>query len=204
MPSNVDKFDGGQHQIRIVTSEGDAMWASLRSPKSWKNEDKKNFLCSIVLNKDDAQPIIDTANGLIESLKADLPKKIKMSPHDPWETMDDGRIKLKFKRPFFEKNDRYPATPSITTYMPDNEHVDWNTTEWDVGNGSRIKIGGFIRPYFVPMLGLGISLRLDAVKVVVLEKYVKGTDTGSFAEEFGNNEESITTMDTKPVTAGDF
>lgn len=203
MPSKSDKFDGGVHQIRVITPEGECLWASLRNPKQWKNDEKKNFLTSIILTEEEAQPIVDQSNGLLEALKADMPKNVKMSPHEPWEKQDDGRIKLKFKRPFFEKNDRLPATPPITTYMPDDTKVDWDTTDWEVGNGSRIKIGGFIRPYYNPALGLGISLRLDAVKVVSLEKYT-GSSDGGFDKEFGGGESANSKPSTKPVTASDF
>ena len=195
------RFDGSQHQVKVITPVGEAEWCSLKTPKQWKNEDKRNFLASIILPLSEAQPIIDDCNGMIEKMKDMLDKNPKLSPHDPWKKLDDGRIALKFKRPAFLANDKYPATAPITTYMPDGSTVDWNQTDWGVGNGSLIVIGGFIRPYYVPMLGLGISLRLDAVKIHDLKEYVGGGGD-SFAKDFGNG--TTKAKDSEKVTASDF
>ena len=150
---------------------------------------------------DEAQSIIDTCNGMIEMLKEKVDKNPKLSPHDPYKTLDDGRVALKFKRPAFLANDKYPATPPVTTFMPDGEEVDWEKTEWSIGNGSIISIGGYVRPYYVPMLGLGIQLRLEAVKIHELKEYVAGVGD-SFKEEFGNGTPGK--QHTETVTASDF
>ncbi len=195
------RFDGSQHQVKVITPIGEAEWCSLKTPKQWKNEDKRNFLATVILPAKEAQPIIDDCNGMVEKIKDIMDKNPKLSPHDPWKKLDDGRIALKFKRPAFLANDKYPATPPITTYMPDGSTVEWDKTDWGVGNGSQIVIGGFIRPYYVPMLGLGISLRLDAVKIHELKEYVAGGGD-SFATDFGNS--TTTTKDSETVTASDF
>jgi len=196
------RFDGSQHQVQIITPTGDAEWCSLKTPKQWKNEEKRNFLASVILPKDLAQPIIDDCNGMVEKVKDLMDKNPKLSPHDPWKELDDGRFALKFKRPAFVANDKYPATPPITTYMPNGDEVDWDKTDWSVGNGSLISIGGFIRPYYVPMLGLGISLRLEAVKIHELKEYVAGSGGKSFAKEFGNGKPSA--PKTEKIAASDF
>lgn len=203
-----EKFDGTRYQEKVITPEGEAMWCSLATPKQWKNEDKKNFLVSIILSKEDAQPIIDKAEGILEAIVADMPKKPRMAPHSPWEELEDGRVKLKFKKPAFDVNPRlgYPATPPIATYLPDGQQVDWKTADYEVGNGSTIKVGGFLRPYYVPASGLGITFRLDAVKVLHLEKY---TDTGSsaFESDFGGGTTKKTDTGTSAedtVSAADF
>ena len=195
------RFDGSQHQVKVITPIGEAEWCSLKTPKQWKNEDKRNFLATVILPAKEAQPIIDDCNGMVEKIKDIMDKNPKLSPHDPWKKLDDARIALKFKRPAFLANDKYPATPPITTYMPDGSTVEWDKTDWGVGNGSQIVIGGFIRPYYVPMLGLGISLRLDAVKIHELKEYVAGGGD-SFATDFGNS--TTTTKDSETVTASDF
>ena len=184
------RFDGSQYQVKVVTPQGEAEWCSLKTPKQWKNEEKRNFLSTVIVSKEEAQPIMDDCDGMIEKIKDMMDKNPKLSPHDPYKILDDGRVALKFKRPAFVANDKYPATPPITTYMPNGERVDWDSTAWSVGNGSVISIGGYIRPYYVPMLGLGISLRLEAVKIHDLKEYVAGGGE-SFSDDFGN---SATTM----------
>lgn len=199
---NDSRYDGTAHQVKVITPVGDAEWASLKVPKQWMNEDKMNFLCTIILAKDDAQPIIDTCNGVIEKVREMLETGAKLSPHDPWKELDDGRIALKFKRPAFAANDKYPASRPITTYNTDGSRVIWEDTDWAVGNGSRIKVGGYVRPYYVPMHGLGISLRLEAVSIVELVEYAVG-GSEAFADDFGGGVDAKNALDAT-VNAGDF
>ena len=195
------RFDGSQYQEKVITPQGEAEWCSLKIPKQWKNEEKMNFLSTVILTSEEAQPIVDLCTGMIEAMREKVDKDPKLSPHDPYKTLDDGRVALKFKRPAFAANDKYPATSPVTTYMPDGEEVDWAKTAWAVGNGSIISIGGFVRPYYVPMLGLGISLRLDAVKIHELKEYVAGGGD-TFSKEFGNG--APKKKSNEAVTASDF
>jgi hypothetical protein len=184
MKDKTKKFDGSLHQIKVVTPRGEARWAKLDKPDSFQGDDKKNFSMECILSEADAQPIIDQCTDMIEKLVADMDKEPKMSPHNPWKTLDDGRIALKFKRPHFAANNNYPATPPIKTIV-DGCVISYTgdaAVDYTIGNGSIVQVGGYIRPYFVPMIGLGISLRLGAVNVITLEKYTPGQGSNDFSE----------------------
>lgn len=184
-------FNANDHMIKVETPIGEAMWASLATPKKWNDSDDGNYQISLILSKEDAQGIIDDCNKLRENLLAEMQANggnVKMGPHNPWKDTDDGRIEFRFKKPHFEANDKYPASTPIATYLEDGSKVDWSNADWSIGNGSTVKVGGFIRPYYVPAAGgLGVTLRLAAVKVYKLEKYQSG---GGDAFGFGSSETS--------------
>ena len=178
------KFNGNDYQVKISTPVGEAMWASLKEPKKWQPGDSGNYQMSLIVSKEEAADLISQCTGVIEKM-VDLIQdnetgRPTMSPHDPWKETDDGKIEFRFKKPHFEANDKYPASKPVPTYLPDGSKVDWENTEWSVGNGSTVQIGGFIRPYYVGTLGLGVSLRLAAVKVIELKKFVAGN-----SDDFG-------------------
>jgi hypothetical protein len=52
-----------------------------------------------------------------------------------------------------------------------------------VGSGSIIKINGFLAPYYVPALGVGVSLKLRGVQIVTLNSFGTGEDAKFEAEE---------------------
>jgi hypothetical protein len=182
-------FDPKEYQIKVQTDPGSAMWASLSSPKKWADDENGNYQISIILSQKEAQPIIDDCVGLREKL-TDICEgpNFKLSPYDPWKVTDDGNIELRWKKPFFPAG-KLPATPPVPTYLQDGEKIDWDTVDYAVGNGSIVRLGGYIRPYYVPMLGLGIQLRLAAVKVLKLEKYIAGEASGDFSD-FGDSSDS--------------
>ena len=57
--------------------------------------------------------------------------------------------------------------------------------ESNIWGGSEIKVNGSIAPYYTPLIGAGVALRLRAVQVI---QYVQGNNTSSrfgFEEEKG-------------------
>ena len=174
----VTKVDGDAHKVKVTSPKGEARWASLKSPKSWNNEDAGKYQISTVHSAEEAQGIIDMCQGTIEKVCDFMGKRPKLSQYDPYKVLEDGRVEIRWKKKFFAANDKYPATPPIPTILPDGSRVDLDSTEWSVGNGSIVQVGGYIVPYYTPMLGLGVSLRLMAVNVIQLEKY-----TGSNSED---------------------
>lgn len=187
---NNNKFNANDYQVKIASPVGEAMWASLKEPKKWQPGDAGHYQMSIVVSKEDAEDLINQCTAVLEKMvdiMQDDEKALKRSPHDPWKEVEDGKIEFRFKKPHFEANDKYPASKPVPTYLPDGSKVDWDSTEWAVGNGSTVQVGGFIRPYYVGTLGLGVSLRLAAVKVIELKKFVSG-NSDDFG--FGNNDSS--------------
>ncbi len=196
-------FNANDYQVKVATPVGEAMWASLKEPKKWQPGDSGNYQMSLVVSKSEAEPLISQCMAVrtkMEDMMQKDGKNVKLSPHDPWKETDDGKIEFRFKKPHFDANDKYPASKPVPTYLPDGSKVDWENTDWAVGNGSTVQVGGFIRPYYVGTLGLGISLRLAAVKVVELKKFVAGS-----SDDFGFGS-SETTSDGSPeeFSSADF
>ena len=192
--SKTGSFNANDYQVKVETPEGEAMWASLAVPKCWNDGDAGNYQISLILSKEDAEDISVACNKVRDDLFAELEANggnIKMAPHSPWKDTDDGRVEFRFKKPHFEANDKYPASTPVSTYLQDGSKVDWSTTDWAIGNGSTVKVGGFIRPYYVAAAGgLGVTIRLEAVKVYKLEKYqAGGGDSFGFSNGDGAAEE---------------
>ena len=184
-----NKFNANEHQIKFTSPRGEAMWACLKTPKVWKEGDKGNYQISLSVSMDDGQDLIqqctDMKNKMAELLYGS--GDVRYSPYEPWKEVD-GKIEFRFKKPHFPANDKYPASRPIPTYL-DGDKVDWDNVDWAIGNGSIVTIGGFVRPYDVPTMGLGISLRLAAVKIHKLEKYTGGSDDFGFSEDTSNKKE---------------
>ena len=198
-------FDPRDHQVKIVTPEGKAMWASLETPKAWKDDDKEHFLCDILLTEEEAQPLIDTITGIQEKIldmcgKDD--KNMAVARTNPWKTNDidervpAGFVQFKTKRRAFPENGNKPATPPIDTYV-DGAKLDWDVVDYQVGNGSLIQIGCAATPYYVPSIGLGVTLQLQAVKVLELQKYVAGGTSDDFDSEFADDTQTTVSAATE-------
>ena len=177
------KFNGKNHQVKVQTPEGEAMWCSLKSPATYPGDDKSNYKLEQFLSKEEAQPLRDQADSLLAGLTSDNPKA-RLAPFSPFQDLDDGRVLVKMKTPHFEANDKYAATEPIPVHLWNEEteeydEVDWSKTDWEVGNGSIIKVGGYLRPYQHPQ-GLGVSFRISVVVVNKLEKYRAGASTSEF------------------------
>ena len=50
-----------------------------------------------------------------------------------------------------------------------------------------IRLGLIATPYYVPTLGLGVTLKLQAVKVIELQKF-SGSESSGFDDEFSDGE----------------
>ena len=198
-------FKANDYEVAIKSPQGEALWACLKEPKKWNPSDTGKYQITLVTSKEDAEDLINQCTAVLEKMVdfvQDDEKAVKLSPHDPWKETEDGRIEFRFKTPHFEATDKYPASKPIKTYMPDGSMVDWSATTWAVGNGSKVQIGGSIRPYYVPTLGLGVTLRLKAVKIVELEKYSSNAkDEYGFGADDETSEDSFSSGEVGQPTA---
>lgn len=192
-------FKANDYEVAAKSPEGEALWACLKEPKKWNPGDQGKYQLTLVTSKEEAEDLIGQCTAVLEKMVdivQDDERAVKRSPHNPWVETEDGRIEFRFKTPHFDATDKYPASKPIKTYLPDGQLVDWSKTEWAVGNGSKVIVGGSIRPYYTPTLGLGVSLRLKAVKITKLEKYSVnskdeygfGTEDTSEADSFSSGE----------------
>tara|TARA_R100000808_G_scaffold9706_1_gene26394 strand:+ start:2407 stop:3057 length:651 start_codon:yes stop_codon:yes gene_type:complete len=187
-------FDPRDHAVNLILPRGKAMWASLKTAKGFKGDtEKEHHLCDVIVTEEEAQPIMDQCRGVQEKILAlcgEEDKRMALANSRPWKTHDDdpdnipaGYVQLKTKKRAFRANGNKPATPPIPTYV-DGKKIDWDTADYNVGNGSLIEIAAAITPYYVPgPVGLGVTLQLKAVKVLELKKYVAGESGDKFYED---------------------
>ena len=187
-------FEPRDHAVNIIVPRGKAMWASLKTAKGFKGDtEKEHHLCDVIITEEEAQPIMEACTGVQEKLldrcgKDD--KRMALANSRPWKTHEDdpqnipaGYVQIKTKKRAFRASGNKPATPPIPTYV-DGKKIDWDTADYNVGNGSIIEIACAVTPYYVPgPVGLGVTLQLKAVKVIELKKYVAGESGDTFYED---------------------
>lgn len=137
-------------------------------------------------------------------------------PYKPYLDKDDndtGLIQLNFKRQaIYMKDDekikvRIPFFDSMARPITDDVNM---------GGGSTVKVRFNCRGYYVPAIGVGVSLRLEAVQVFNLKHSFDKNDPTSYgfsAEEAADGDtmggeegegiEATTTSNTSKVAAGD-
>ena len=169
-----------QQPITFTTPKGVAQYPWLSKPDT-KFSEEGEYKVSLILSKEEAIPILKQINEVFaENVAAEVKKNggkdIKKAPPPYMEQLDDagnstGKVILKFK--------------SKAAYKPaifDAKGIPM--IESNVWGGSEIKINGSIAPYYTPLIGAGVALRLRAVQVI---QYVDAS-TGA-ASKFGFEEE---------------
>ena len=189
-------FEPKDYAQKITTPAGKARWASLKTPKGFQGDEKEHYLCDILLTEEEAQPIIDTITGIQEKLidmcgKED--RNVRRSHFNPFKTHADdervpeGFVQFKSKKRHFPAKSGKPASRPVDTYV-DGKKIDWDAVDYDsIGNDSIIRLGLVATPYYVSTLGLGVTLKLQAVKVIELQKFL-GSESSGFDDEFADGE----------------
>ena len=169
-----------QQPITFTTPKGIAQYPWLSKPDT-KFSEEGEYKVSLILSKEEAIPILKQINEVFaENVAAETKKNggkdIKKAPPPYMEQLDDagnstGKVILKFKSKAAYKPAIFDAKgiPMIDS---------------NVWGGSEIKINGSIAPYYTPLIGAGVALRLRAVQVI---QYVDAS-TGA-ASKFGFEEE---------------
>jgi hypothetical protein len=169
-----------QQPITFTTPKGIAQYPRLSKPET-KFSEEGEYKVSLILSKEEAIPILKQINEVFaENVAAESKKNggkdIKKAPPPYMEQLDDagnstGKVILKFKSKAAYKPAIFDAKgiPMIDS---------------NVWGGSEIKINGSIAPYYTPLIGAGVALRLRAVQVI---QYVDAS-TGA-ASKFGFEEE---------------
>ena len=163
----------------FTTPKGIAQYPWLSKPDTKFNEEGE-YKVNLVLPAEHAKPIVIQINeafteNLKEETKKNNGKDIKTANPPYTEELDDngkptGNIIIKFK--------------SKAMYPPAIFDAQGNVMkDSNIWGGSEIRVNGSIAPYYVPLIGAGVSLRLRAVQVI---EYVEG-GSGS-ADRFGFEE----------------
>jgi hypothetical protein len=169
-----------QQPITFTTPKGIAQYPWLSKPDT-KFSEEGEYKVSLIISNEEAIPILKQINEVFaENVAAEVKKNggkdIKKAPPPYMEQLDDagnstGKVILKFKSKAAYKPAIFDAKgiPMIDS---------------NVWGGSEIKINGSIAPYYTPLIGAGVALRLRAVQVI---QYVDAS-TGA-ASKFGFEEE---------------
>ena len=177
----------------FTTPKGIAQYPWLSKPDT-KFDEEGQYKVNLILSQEDAKPLIQQINesfaqNLKEETKKNKGKDIKTANPPYSDELDDdgkptGNIIIKFK--------------SKAIYPPAIFDAQGNVMkDSNIWGGSEIRVNGSIAPYYVPLIGAGVSLRLRAVQVI---EYVEG-GTGS-ADRFGFEEVEGGFVQEEPASAG--
>ena len=165
---------------KLTTPVGVAKWAWV-SKADTKFNSEGEFKVTLVLDKDAAEPLIETIEKELKEfysgLKAQGKKRIKEASKPYGEEVDDegdptGNVEFKFK-----------SKAKFVPRIPIFDSVGKPMTGVELWSGSRIKVNTTLAPYSAG-IGEGLAMRLNAVQVIDL---VQGSN-GS-AEGYGCGEE---------------
>lgn len=160
-----------------VTTKGSALWPALNEPDTHFEEDGV-YKVSLILSEADAEPLIEKlekefADGYAGFCREKKKQNLKEADR-PWaQEMDQDenytgnwvfRFKMKAKtgRGVEQRPQLFDARRN-----PMNEYI---------GNGSQIRVSFSPSTWFVPSLGVGMTLRLRGVQVL---KLVEGGGSAS-------------------------
>jgi hypothetical protein len=174
---------------KMTTPRGTAVWPKLNeADKTF--EPKGVFSTEVRLSAEDSAPMIEELTKILEDYYAEAVKKEKkkLKRADlPWKAVTDDSGKETGEFSF-----RFKMTARIDT--EDGKTIEQRPVLFDakmrpmsdrVGGGSIVRVGFEPHPWFVPALGVGMSLRLKAVQVIELRQFAPktGKDFGFSSEE---------------------
>lgn len=171
---------------KVQTPKGIGQYCYVDTPNTkFAEGGAGDYTCTILLTQEAAAPIIDQIDKLKAAAIAEVKaagKKVK-EVDDPY-SIDEatGLVKFRFKKP----------AESVVNGAKVKQHVAVADAKGNmipigqvprVGSGSIIKINGFLAPYYVPALGVGVSLKLRGVQIVTLNSFGSGEDAKFEAED---------------------
>jgi hypothetical protein len=166
------------------------------------------YKVTLKISKSDATDMVRSVNqSILDSLakaeKDNKGKKVKEAPKPYTEEGDFVFFKLKMKASGVNRKTQEKFSQRPTLFDAKKNPLPTDVSIW---GGSTLKCAYQEIPYFTPMLGAGVSLRLKAVQVI---KLVQGkSDTNIFKEEDGfeskSNSESENSDAPKVQESSDF
>ena len=171
--------------VRLISPFGTAVYPWLNDPDT-RFEPEGVYACTLRLSAEDAEPFVKQLETIHKQaysyhckdqkkkqLKtADLPVKPVVDDDTGEET---GEFEVKFKLPAkvtTKTGKSWEQRPKL--FDSANKPV-----EDRVGGGSTIRISAEVRPWFVPTMGVGLTLRMKAVQVQELKSPSSGGDSAS-------------------------
>jgi hypothetical protein len=179
-------MDKKYNRVRITSPKGVAVYPKLNRADTKFNEDGV-YSTKLLVSKDEAKAFVTQVKQVLkdyyeETCKTQKKAKLKLAD-SPWKETEDGEnLEINFKLPAKVKTKSGEAIELRPALFDCKGHP---TSEL-IGGGSVIKIGCEASPWFVPALGVGITLRLRAVQVLELKSPSSG---GNSFEAFGFSSE---------------
>lgn len=185
MKSKSDKKD----TIRGTTPVGLAVWPKLDRPDTKFDADGV-FSTGLRLSAKDAAPLMKAIDKMMDDMTASVASEQRGRapkrgdpPYRPFREEDgteSGDIIFNFKMKAVSRyKDRVDnRVPAI--FDGSGKPLVLNGP---MGGGSKIRVAYSASPYFVPAIGVGVSLRLEAVQVVDLVKRFDRNDPATYGFE---------------------
>lgn len=192
--------------IKSTTPTGQVQWFKLIHP----DQKFQKYQADLTLDdSEEVRKLIDQMEEMkkemIEATKADLKSKgkptnkVKESINSPIEAQVDsegeetGKFVLKFRDGAEGKKKDgtiyKKAAPAIfNAKAKPIPKAEQETLK--VPNGSSVKIAFEMRPYFVPSVGVGVSLKPKAAMLIKLEQLAQAGDFGFSPSEFAEQDDS--------------
>ena len=166
-----------------VSVAGEAIYPHLMKPDVRFNE-LGEYKVTLKLDKRDASQMVKDIDQAIEdslakAQKDNKGKTVKSAPKPYKEESGNVFFKFKMKASGVNKKTQEKFTQRPQLLDSKKNPIAPSTSIW---GGSIMKIAYEPFPYFTPMLGAGVSLRLKAVQVI---KLVEGKSNNVFKEEDG-------------------
>jgi hypothetical protein len=198
-------------KVEILTSPIGTLgkFPKLKTPDEYKG--KKTFKADLILSAEEAAPIISRINEMMpaaraayaEALKeakakaAKAGKKLNLDEpkeHLPFydvcdaEGVETGDIALKFKSSaeYEDKKTGQAKARFISFWSASGKHID-HKDKPDLWGGSRVRIAYSMSPFGNLAAGIGVSLRIEAVKVIQAVGKGDGGDAARYG--FGDAED---------------
>jgi len=176
----------------ITTPKGIALWPNLLEPDT-KFDAEGVYNVKLKLEGDDAeklQAIIDKGikASAVQAKEENPKKKIKVADapyHDEVDEEDEptGAVIFNFKLKAIGKNGKTGKTWKQKPALFDAKGKPCQT---EVTNGSAVRVNFVMVPFYTPLVGAGVSLRLQAVQIIELaEGWNKDASAYGFDEEEG-------------------
>ena len=166
-----------------VSVTAEAVYPHLVKPDVRFNEYGEYKVTLKVAKQDASQMVKEIDKSIEDSLakaeKDNKGKSVKSAPKPYKEESGNVFFKFKMKASGVNKKTQEKFTQRPQLLDSKKNPISPNTSIW---GGSIMKVAYQPVPYFTPMLGAGISLRLKAVQVI---KLVEGKSDNVFKEEDG-------------------
>lgn len=191
----------------FTTPKGKALWPFLVEPDRKFNKDGV-FRVDVVLTPEEAEPILDIAQGLIDKkydevkaelketaanakgkkkadAKAALQNLVKVTPGNPDYDADGeetGDIILRFKaNALIRKKDGSTKRIKMNLFDAKKKRITGNI---NVGNGSIVRVNAEPRAYYMGKdSAVGCTFYIRAVQIIELKSYGIDADSAGFDEE---------------------